>query len=118
MKIAVRYYTRSGNTKKLADAIAEAASVDAKDVSVTLEEKADILFLVLRCKSAPCCRVHDQQNLAFIILKRYFAAVRFFYFEIVCVHIAPPRNNNSIQLSSINYNTNVSFCQYCFHKFT
>ena len=45
MKIAVRYYTRSGNTKKLADAIAEAASVDAKDVSVTLEEKADVLFL-------------------------------------------------------------------------
>ena len=45
MKIAVRYYTRSGNTKKLADAIAEVASVDAKDVSVTLEEKADVLFL-------------------------------------------------------------------------
>ncbi len=45
MKIAVRYYTRSGNTKKLAEAIAEAVSVDAKAVSVALEEKADILFL-------------------------------------------------------------------------
>ena len=45
MKIAVRYYTRSGNTKKLAEAIAEAVSVNAKDVSVPLEEKADILFL-------------------------------------------------------------------------
>ena len=45
MKIAVRYYTRSGNTKKLAEAIAEAVSVDAMDVSVALEEKADILFL-------------------------------------------------------------------------
>ena len=45
MKIAVRYYTRSGNTKKLAEAIAEAVSVDAKDVSAALEEKADILFL-------------------------------------------------------------------------
>lgn len=45
MKIAVRYYTRSGNTKKLAQAIAEAVAVEAKDVSVPLEEKADILFL-------------------------------------------------------------------------
>ncbi len=45
MKIAVRYYTRSGNTKKLAEAIAEAVSVDARDVSVALGETADILFL-------------------------------------------------------------------------
>lgn len=45
MKIAVRYYTRSGNTKKLAEAVAEAVSVEAKDVSVPLEEKADVLFL-------------------------------------------------------------------------
>ena len=45
MKIAVRYYTRSGNTKKLAQAIAEAVAVEAKDVSVPLAEKADVLFL-------------------------------------------------------------------------
>ena len=45
MNIAVRYYTRSGNTKKLADAVAEAVCVDAKDVTVLLTEKADILFL-------------------------------------------------------------------------
>ena len=45
MKIAVRYYTRSGNTKKLAQAIAEAVAVEAKDVSVPLEDKADVLFL-------------------------------------------------------------------------
>ena len=45
MKIAIRYYTRSGNTKKLADAIAAAVSAEARDVSVALEEKADILFL-------------------------------------------------------------------------
>lgn len=43
--IAVRYYTRSGNTKKLAQAIAEAVSADSKDVSVALEEKVEILFL-------------------------------------------------------------------------
>ena len=45
MKIAVRYYTRSGNTKKLADAVASALAVPAKDVSVPLEEKTELLFL-------------------------------------------------------------------------
>ena len=45
MKLAVRYYTRSGNTKNLAEAIAEAVTVEAKDVSVPLSEKADVLFL-------------------------------------------------------------------------
>lgn len=45
MKIAVRYFTRSGNTKKLALAIAESVGVDAKEVSVPLEEHVDILFL-------------------------------------------------------------------------
>lgn len=45
MNVAVRYYTRSGNTQKLAEAIAEAVSVNAKDVSAALEEKTDILFL-------------------------------------------------------------------------
>ena len=45
MKIAVRYYTRSGNTKKLADAVAKTAAVESKDISCPLDEKADILFL-------------------------------------------------------------------------
>ena len=45
MTIAVRYYTRSGNTKKLADAVAKTASVESKDITCPLDEKADILFL-------------------------------------------------------------------------
>lgn len=45
MKIGVRFYTRSGNTKKLADALAKSVSVEAKEVTVPLEEKVDILFL-------------------------------------------------------------------------
>lgn len=45
MKIAVRYYTRSGNTKKLAEAIADAVKADVNDVTIPLTEKADILFL-------------------------------------------------------------------------
>ena len=45
MKIAIRYYTQTGNTKKLAQAIAEALGVEAKDITCPLEEKTDILFL-------------------------------------------------------------------------
>lgn len=45
MKIAVRYYTKSGNTAKLANAIAENVGIKADDVSVPLSEKVDILFL-------------------------------------------------------------------------
>lgn len=45
MKVAVRYYTRGGNTKKLALAVAEAVGVKAEDVSVPLSEKVDLLFL-------------------------------------------------------------------------
>ena len=45
MNIAVRYYTRSGNTKKLAEAVASAVSAEAKDINEPLIERADILFL-------------------------------------------------------------------------
>lgn len=45
MKIAVRYYSKTGNTKKLADAIGNALNVSVADVSVPLAEDVDILFL-------------------------------------------------------------------------
>ena len=45
MKVAIRYYTRGGNTKKLADAIAEAIGVEAKTTAEPLTEDVDILFL-------------------------------------------------------------------------
>ena len=45
MSIAIRYYTQTGNTKKLADAIAAELGVEAKPVTVPLEEKVDFLFL-------------------------------------------------------------------------
>lgn len=45
MNVAVRYYTRSGNTKKLADAIAKAVQAEALTVDEPLAEKADVLFL-------------------------------------------------------------------------
>ncbi len=45
MNVQVRFYTRSGNTEKLANAIADAFSVKAHGVDVPLEEKAEVLFL-------------------------------------------------------------------------
>ncbi len=45
MKIAVRYYTKTSNTQKLAEAIAKAAGVHAETVDVPIEEDVDILFL-------------------------------------------------------------------------
>lgn len=45
MNISVRYYTRSGNTKKLADEIASALDLQAENIEAGLSEKADILFL-------------------------------------------------------------------------
>lgn len=45
MKYAVRYYSRSGNTKKLADAAADVLGVKAESVSEPLTEDVDVLFL-------------------------------------------------------------------------
>ena len=45
MKIAIRYYTKTGNTKKLAESIASVVNVKAKTVDEPLTEDVDILFL-------------------------------------------------------------------------
>lgn len=45
MKIAVRYYTKTGNTKKLAEAIANAVGAEALPISIPVAEPVDILFL-------------------------------------------------------------------------
>lgn len=45
MKYAVRYYTKTGNTKRLAEAIAEVLGVQALPISEPVEEAVDLLFL-------------------------------------------------------------------------
>ncbi len=48
MSIAVRYYSRSGNTRKVAEYIAEAAGVQAistDSADAALKDKADVLFI-------------------------------------------------------------------------
>ncbi len=45
MKIAVRYYTKTGNTKRLAEAVANAVGVEALPISEPVTDPVDILFL-------------------------------------------------------------------------
>ena len=45
MKIAVRYYTKTGNTRRLAEAIANAVGAEALPISAPVTEQTDILFL-------------------------------------------------------------------------
>ena len=45
MNVSVRYISRSGNTKKVADAIAEAVGTEALDCSEPITEPVDLLFL-------------------------------------------------------------------------
>ena len=45
MNIAVRYYTKTGNTKRLAEAVAKAVGAEALPISEPVAEPVDILFL-------------------------------------------------------------------------
>jgi flavodoxin len=45
MKTEVRYFTRTGNTKKLADAIGAAVNAPAKSIEAAVSEPIDLLFL-------------------------------------------------------------------------
>ena len=45
MKTQVRYFSQTGNTKRLADAIAAAADTQAPTIDTPIAEKTDLLFL-------------------------------------------------------------------------
>jgi flavodoxin len=45
MKVAVRYYTKTGNTKRLAESIGNAVGAEALPISTPITEPVDILFL-------------------------------------------------------------------------
>ena len=45
MKAAVRYYTKTGNTKRLAQAVAKAVGAEALPISTPVTEPVDVLFL-------------------------------------------------------------------------
>ena len=45
MTFAVRYYTQTGNTPRLAEAIAKELGVEALPISTPINEKVDVLLL-------------------------------------------------------------------------
>ena len=45
MKFAVRFYTKTWNTKRLADAVAKELGVEALPISEPVNEQVDVLFL-------------------------------------------------------------------------
>ena len=45
MTVAVRYYTKTGNTRRLAEAVANALGVEALPIDTPVTEPVDILFL-------------------------------------------------------------------------
>ena len=45
MEVAIRYFSRSGNTKKLAEAIGKELGILPETVDVPLERDVDVLFL-------------------------------------------------------------------------
>ena len=45
MTFAVRFYTKTGNTKRLAEAMAKELGVEALPISNPIEEPVDVLFL-------------------------------------------------------------------------
>ena len=45
MTYAVRYYTQTGNTKRLAEAIADELGIEALPISAPITEKVDVLLL-------------------------------------------------------------------------
>lgn len=62
MKVAVRYYSKSGNTRKLAEAVGKALGVEAKTTDSPVTEHVDLLFL----GSAVYATGVDEQVKAFI----------------------------------------------------
>jgi flavodoxin len=44
MKYAIRYYSKSGNTKKLANTLSEIINVPALDITNAITEDTDVLF--------------------------------------------------------------------------
>ncbi len=45
MTVAVRYYSRGGKTKRVADAVAKAVGTEAKPITEPLASDTDVLFL-------------------------------------------------------------------------
>ena len=56
MKVAVRYYTKTGNTEKLAKAVADAVGAEALPISEPIDEPVSAT-LTMRSASIPRCGI-------------------------------------------------------------
>lgn len=100
MKIEVRYYTKTGNTKKLADTIADKLNIEAKTVEHPLSDKADILFLgssVYAGKAAPEIEEFLKRNSSYIGTLVSFSTAAFA--PSTYRHLKKLASENSIRLS-------------------
>lgn len=75
MNFAVRYYSKTGATKRVALAMAETLDVVAKDITAPLTEKVDLLFLgsgVYKGKVHPsvkeCIEKLDRKSVSKVVL--------------------------------------------------
>ena len=111
MKIEVRYYTQTGNTKKLADAIASELNIEAKPVSENLDEKTDIVFI---CNSVYWAGINKN-------VKNFIEANKDKIGTLVNVSTAAIIESTYGQMKKIAKNANVKLCDKEFHcrgKFT
>ena len=106
MKIAVRYYSKTGNTKKLAEAIAKVAGVPALPLSAPLTEPVDLLFLGSSVYAAGVAReVRD------FIASLDCARVD----EVVCFSTAALLPSTYAQVSKLLAERNIPVCTEEFH---
>ncbi len=105
MKIAIRYYTQTGNTKKLAEAIAAELGVEARPVTEPLEENTEILFL---CNSVYWAGIDKS-------VKQFVKDNADKIGAIVNVSTAALIESSYGQMQKLAASTGVKFCEKEFH---
>lgn len=105
MKFAIRYYSKSGNTEKLANAISEELNVPALDITHELDEDVDVLFFgsgVYGCALDPA-------------VIKYISNINVNVGEFVNFSTAGMMDSNYNFISDVLDNTNISLSDYEFH---
>lgn len=60
MSLAIRYYSKTGHMKKMAEAIAEVTNAEAKSINEPVSEPVDTLFYRCRCICSSGRLVHEE----------------------------------------------------------
>jgi len=105
MNIAIRYYSKSGNTKKLADALSEHLNIPAYDLSHPLSEDVDILFF----GSGVYGSALDPSVISFI------SEIDVNVGEFVNFSTSGIMESNYLLMGDVLSNTNISLSEYEYH---